>query len=141
MIVREKIMTKSAGLVIIHNNKILAVHPSGQKWYGTYSIPKGHIEEGEDELEAAIRETREETGIEFNVDQIQVNHKGYIDYKDGLGKIYKKVYYFVIELEEAPIINKKKIQREEVDWVGFLTKEEAEKRIFWRFKPILKYLV
>jgi hypothetical protein len=32
------------------------------------------------------------------------------------------------------------LQPEEVDWAGFLDKEEAEKRIFDRFKSILKYL-
>jgi hypothetical protein len=32
------------------------------------------------------------------------------------------------------------LQPEEVDWVGFLDKEEAEKKIFGRFKEILEYL-
>lgn len=59
-------MKESAGLVILYDNKILLAHPTGQRWYGTYSIPKGHIEEGEDRLDAAIRETQEEIGLKFN---------------------------------------------------------------------------
>ena len=42
----------------------LIVHPSG--WYNRdkpWSIPKGMLEKGEDEAAAAIRETREETGL------------------------------------------------------------------------------
>lgn len=73
-----------------------------------------------------------------------VNYKplseGYINYKDKKGEIYKRVYFFVILLDEELKIDKNKLQKDEVNWAGFLTKKEAEKRIFWRFKPLLKYL-
>nr|HPI82233.1 NUDIX hydrolase [Candidatus Paceibacterota bacterium] len=73
-LVREKLFEQelddpiqlSAGLAIIQNGSILLGHPTGQKWWGTFSIPKGQVEKGEDLLEAAIRETREEIGI--NID-------------------------------------------------------------------------
>jgi 8-oxo-dGTP pyrophosphatase MutT (NUDIX family) len=133
-------ITISAGLVILYDNKMLLAHPTGQKWYGTYSIPKGHVEEGEDHLETAIRETREEVGIEFDIDEIEPIDEEYIEYKDGNGEIYKKVHYFVIALDKPVEVDRKKLQKEEIDWAGFLTKEETEKRIFWRFKPLLKYL-
>lgn len=32
--------------------------------YGKWGLPKGHIESGEEETEAALREVREETGLE-----------------------------------------------------------------------------
>ena len=133
-------MVESAGLVIIYDNKILLGHPKGQSWYGSYSIPKGHIEKGEDHLTAAIRETQEELGIKIGSDQIDANEKGYINYKDENGEIYKRVYYFVVEPLESFEIDENKLQKEEIDWAGFLTKEEAQKRIFWRFKPLLQYL-
>ena len=41
-------MVISAGLLIIHDNKILLVHPTNAPWYGTFSIPKGEVEEGEE---------------------------------------------------------------------------------------------
>jgi ADP-ribose pyrophosphatase YjhB (NUDIX family) len=130
-------MVESAGLVIIYDNKILLEHPKGQKWYDTYSIPKGHIEEGEDKITAALRETKEEIGIEFSADQIDPTTEGYISYTDPKGNIYKKVYFYIIILNEQIQIDKDKLQKDEIDWAGFLTKEDAEKRIFWRLKRLL----
>ena len=60
----------SAGLVIFRRTPQLAfflVHPGGPYWTrkddGAWSIPKGEIEDGEDKLLAAKRETQEETGF------------------------------------------------------------------------------
>ncbi|MBF0490582.1 MAG: NUDIX domain-containing protein [Candidatus Omnitrophica bacterium] len=47
------------GVVISKKGKVLLVNQRGSSW----SLPKGHIEEGEDALKAAIREIEEETGI------------------------------------------------------------------------------
>ena len=133
-------MIESAGLVLIHNNKIFLEHPTGAKWYGSYSFPKGHIDEGETAPAAAIRETYEEIGILFEVEKLQPIAQGYIDYESMLNQVYKRVHYFVIELD-IPVNPKDcKLQLEEVDWVGWLTKEEATKRIFWRLKDVLQYL-
>lgn len=132
-------MKLSAGLVIIQDGKILLGHPTGSPWYGTYSIPKGEVEEQENTLEAAIRETREELGIEIDENDIIAN-TGVIDYVDNSGEIYKKVFYYVIYPSKPIILDKEKLQKNEIDWAGFLTKEEAEKRIFGRFKPLLKFI-
>jgi predicted NUDIX family NTP pyrophosphohydrolase len=47
--------------------QVLLVHPGGPFWQhkenGAWSIPKGGINEGEDPLEAAKREFKEETGF------------------------------------------------------------------------------
>jgi ADP-ribose pyrophosphatase YjhB (NUDIX family) len=133
-------MKKSAGLVIIQNNKILLGHPTGSPWYGTYSIPKGEMEEHESALETAIRETAEELGVEISFSEVNQSSEGVIDYTDTNGEIYKKVFYYVTHPVVPIVIDKSKLQTAEIDWAGFLTKEEAGKRIFGRFKPLLKYL-
>ena len=128
---------ESAGLVVLHGKTMLLGHPTGQKWYGTYSIPKGRIEEGEDVVTAAIRETFEETGLQFAPYQIDPDDRGLIEYTDAKGDVYKRVHFFVVWLDEPIEPDSYDLGREEIDWAGFLTLEEAEKRIFWRFRPLL----
>jgi predicted NUDIX family NTP pyrophosphohydrolase len=63
---------QSAGLLMFRRGptglEVLLAHPGGPFWQardaGAWTIPKGAIEPGEDGLEAAIREFREETGFE-----------------------------------------------------------------------------
>ena len=50
----------AAGIAVRYLDMILLVHPTNSSWHkNNLSIPKGKIEEGEDPLEAAIREMRE----------------------------------------------------------------------------------
>ena len=52
--------TESAGGVVLNKKgEVLIVNQYGNSW----SLPKGHIEEGEEILEAAKREIYEESGI------------------------------------------------------------------------------
>jgi 8-oxo-dGTP pyrophosphatase MutT (NUDIX family) len=52
--------TESAGGVVInHAGLVLVVNQNGTSW----SLPKGHIEAGEDRLAAAKREIYEEAGV------------------------------------------------------------------------------
>jgi len=64
-------MTRSAGLLLYRRreagHEVFLVHPGGPYWakrdLGAWSIPKGVLEPGEEPLEAARREFREETGF------------------------------------------------------------------------------
>ena len=58
---RER-MRVAAGLLVTCEGKVLLVK---QRPGGRYSIPKGTVEGGEDLLSAAVRETREETGLDI----------------------------------------------------------------------------
>lgn len=52
--------TKSTGGIVINkNDKVLVVSQHGTSW----SLPKGHLDEEESEIEAATREIYEESGI------------------------------------------------------------------------------
>ena len=136
-------MQISAGLVIIQNNKILLGHPTNAQWKHSYSFPKGGLEVGENNIEAALRETKEEVGLDIPINIIGRKNEYLIEYKNKLGKLYKKVFYYVIYLDNdtySEVLDSKTLQISEIDWAGFLTKEEAEEKIFWRFKDILRFL-
>ncbi|MFD2611702.1 NUDIX hydrolase [Paenibacillus gansuensis] len=53
----------SVGVLITDGRQFLACHSTGNSFY---DLPKGLKEEGETPVEAGIRETREETGIELD---------------------------------------------------------------------------
>jgi len=62
----------SAGILVFRHRdgaaELLLVHPGGPIWakkdVGAWSIPKGLVEEGEDNARAASREFKEETGFD-----------------------------------------------------------------------------
>lgn len=137
LLVEQKKLALAAGLVIIQDGKILLAHPTNAKWTGTFSIPKGHVEEGEELIDAAIRETREEVGIKINKDDI-VGGPYFVDYTDKKGKLYKRVYYYVVRPSEK--IKPGKLQKAEIDWAGFMTKADAKKRMLGKLRGILKHV-
>src|SRR5688572_17302149 len=54
------IQAKSAGGIILNKNgEVVIVNQAGSSW----SFPKGHVEEGETILQAALREIYEECGL------------------------------------------------------------------------------
>ena len=135
-------MKKSAGLLIIQNKKILLAHPTNASWEHTFSIPKGNIEKDETNIDAAIRETLEEVGIEIN-EKIIDTTEYFIDYVNKKGKVYKKVFYYIVNIDDniyPETFNKDMLQLEEVDWAGFLDIKDAKDKIFWRFKQMLDFI-
>ena len=61
-----KYIRRAAKCILIRDNKVLVIkYKTGNK-IGYYDIPGGKIEEGETSQEAAIREMKEETGIDVS---------------------------------------------------------------------------
>ena len=69
---------------------------------GYYGFPKGHIEEGESEMEAALRETREEVGLRVNA---LPDFSATDEYKlPGKKGVRKTVIYFAARYEGQEIV-------------------------------------
>ena len=56
---------KSCGCIIIKDEKVLLVYEKDRNFWG---FPKGHVEEGENEIETALREVKEEVGLDVEID-------------------------------------------------------------------------
>ena len=75
-------MEISAGIFIINtDNTILIGHPTNGSWTKNWSIPKGKLEDNEDTIDAAIRETYEECNYNLSEFKNNLIDIGYGKYK------------------------------------------------------------
>lgn len=142
-------MQKAAGIAIILGDKILICHPTNSSWDNTHSIPKGLIDDGESELQAALRECREEVGIDLAGLVDRFTGPEIIEYRNKKTQVepHKIVTYYTLRINSlseiglsTEIVPKEQLQLVEVDWAGFVSKPEASTKILWRLKAILDKL-
>ena len=104
---------KSCGCIVIDNGKVLLI----QHLKGHWDIPKGHMEAGETEQETALREVKEETGVDVEV----ISDKRYtLEYTVENGNL-KEVIYFIAK----KIGGEEKAQETEVSEIRWLAFDEA----------------
>jgi len=108
----------------------LIIKPAGKdRW----QLPKGLIDEGEKVEETAVREVKEEGGVEVNLVQ-KIKDIRYFYFFEGQ-RIFKIVKYYLMEYKN----NSQKGHDEEVDEVKFLVYEKAFKFLtFKNDKEVLK---
>lgn len=110
---KEMNREKSCGCVILKDNKVLLIGAKDDDGKLFWSFPKGHQEDGETDIETAIRETKEETNLDVKIIDGGPIKTGYLVHG---GTTYKEVLLFIAE----PLNNKIKIQEDEVEeaqWV------------------------
>jgi 8-oxo-dGTP pyrophosphatase MutT (NUDIX family) len=126
----------AAGVAIVWDNQILLVHPTNSSWRkNTLGIPKGKLEKGEDPLDAAIREVREEVGISIDPSKLYPESFTSPKYNES-GKLVSHLTYFLLKIESPFDIGlsenrvpTSQLQLEEVDWAGFIKIEDAYPKI------------
>ena len=104
--------------------------------YRNWDFPKGLLEPGEAPLDAAIRETAEETGIGDLVFRWGEDHRETVPY--GRGKVAR---YYLAETKQAAIAlpvspELGRPEHDEWRWVGF---DEAAHLLPPRLQPILAW--
>ncbi|MBT3249957.1 MAG: NUDIX domain-containing protein [Candidatus Pacebacteria bacterium] len=90
---------------IVHDNKLLMFKRSEtkKKFPGFWSLPGGHIDEGEDPLAAAIREVQEETGVIITPEDIKLKVVAMHHHLDR-EEMYI-AFAFSVGLKESPMLN------------------------------------
>ena len=105
---------KSCGIVVFNDkDEVLMVKHNKGHW----GMPKGHVEDGETEMDTAIREVFEETNIKANI----IDGFREIDTYSPKTNTIKDVVYFV----GTPINLDIKRQEAEVDEVKFMDVDMA----------------
>lgn len=112
---------KSCGAIIFHKTKqgvkvLLVKNNNGRYW----SFPKGHIEKGESEEQTAVREIKEETGLDVEI------ISGFREISDycPFGKIRKRVVFFLAQAFTDNVV----IQESEIDSFVWVDIQQSRKR-------------
>ena len=109
---------KSCGCIIINDrNEVLLIHHNAGHW----DFPKGHMEEGETEVQTAIREVKEETNIDVEVNEEYRYSTQYSPKED----VIKEVIYFLAK----NISDNRQAQLEEVSEVKWFSMKDAIDKI------------
>lgn len=105
---------KSCGTIILKDNNILMI----EQKMGCVGFPKGHMKNNETEVETAIRETMEETGLDVKVDASNRFSLTYLKEEN----ITKTVIYFLASLTNE---NSIKIQTTELNKAFWVPKDKV----------------
>lgn len=97
----------------------LVFNPSGEGLFifrrGKWDLPKGKIDPGETPLEAALREVREETGLE-NLQPGPSLPSTFHTYREKGKRILKQTYWFVMDTPNLTLIPQTEEDIEKAAW-------------------------
>jgi 8-oxo-dGTP pyrophosphatase MutT (NUDIX family) len=102
---------------------VAAIRPRG-KPEGVWALPKGNIDPGETPPETAVREVREETGIEGRLVE-KLGDVRYVYTRRGGARIFKVVSFFLLRAGRGRIGDIDEAMRIEVAEARWLPLEEA----------------
>ncbi len=120
------IREKSCGALVYRKKQekyelLLIKHRCGGHW----SFPKGHVESGENEFQTALREIKEETGLDVDL------HDGFRQSVEYFPKphIKKQVVYFLASPKADDTVTK---QDEEISEYRWCLLDEADRLVTFK---------
>ena len=123
----------SAGGVLVRalggRPHLAAIRPGG-KPPGVWALPKGLVDPGESPAETAVREVREETGVEGRLVE-KLGDVKYVYTRDG-ERIFKIVSFFLLRAGRGRIGEIEESMRIEVAEARWLPLEEAPRLLAYR---------
>ena len=105
----KELFKSAIHMIIMDGDKVLIQKRKGSKlWPGYYALPAGHIDKGENQYEALIREAKEELGITINPNNIinsyVVLRRNYFEIDGKKLEPYIDYYFEIKEYEGIPKI-------------------------------------
>ena len=123
----------SAGAVVVRRMRgrwwLAAIRPQG-KPPGVWALPKGLIDAGEDALATALREVREETGVEGDAAG-RLGDTRYV-YTRGSARIFKIVVFYLVRYRRGRVGAIEPRMRREVAEARWLPLDEAPRLLAYR---------
>lgn len=110
------------GVVCLRDGEVLLIRRGREPRMGEWSLPGGRIEPGERAVDAALRELREETGVEAEI-------LGLVDVVDGLFPEHGR-HYVLIDYA-ARWIGGEPTAGDDAAEAAFVSVEEALRRVDW----------
>lgn len=121
---------KSCGAVVLDGDKVLIIQQNEGHW----GFPKGHVEEGETEVQTAVREIKEETNIDVKVD----DKYRYVEVYSPKENVEKEVVFFVASKVGGNVV----AQEEEVQNIEWLSITNAMERLTYESsKRVLRNVI
>lgn len=97
---------KKAGAVVYAYNNDEIYFAFVHDVFGYWTLSKGSIEDGENEEQGAVREIKEEMGLDIKIKEL-LDHNEYIACHPEKGKIRKQVAFFLAESEYKDLVLEK----------------------------------
>src|SRR5258706_16180417 len=121
----------SAGGVVVRSVRgrpmLAAIRPQG-KPAGVWALPKGNIDPGESPAETAVREVREETGVEGRLVE-KLGDVKYVYTRRGGVRVFKVVSFFLLRAGRGRIGEIDERMRVEVAGARGRPLEDAPRRL------------
>jgi 8-oxo-dGTP pyrophosphatase MutT (NUDIX family) len=127
-----KLIEAAGGLVYNHGEKALVIFRRDH-----WDLPKGKIDKGETPAEAAVREVREETGLQ----ELKLGRAlpdTYHTYRLKKKRILKRTYWYVMQTTEEQLVPQAEEDIEKAEWVDIASFLEGRPKIYGNILTLLE---
>lgn len=92
--------------ILMHNDEVLVVKMENNPFY---CLPGGHVKFGEDTKSAVIREIKEETGYDSQINKLVAIIENFFVRNNGK-KVHELSFYYSLNIDDKEIINDKEYE-------------------------------
>ena len=105
----KEMFTSAVHMIIKKDGKVLVQKRIGTKlWNNFYALPAGHVDKGENQYDALIREAKEELDINIGKDNIKeeyvVLRRNYFEMDGKQSDPYIDFYFELDDIKDTPVI-------------------------------------